>query len=176
MTHVMTSVHNSCSINAMLFIFYVNFKNVFIITFLSMGKCYLRKKMIVDIFLNKSIRGRRRRGWQRMRWLDGITDSMDMSLSELQSWWWTGRPGVLQFMGLQRVGHNWATELIHIIKKTILQKWKLRHNSSNLLKISVSQCENWDTKESESADWDCSGEVKSKNLHTYNSKVSFLLL
>ena len=28
------------------------------------------------------------------------------------SWWWTGRPGVLQFMGLQRVGHDWATELI----------------------------------------------------------------
>ena len=27
------------------------------------------------------------------------------------SWWWTGRPGVLQFMGLQRVGHNWVTEL-----------------------------------------------------------------
>ena len=27
------------------------------------------------------------------------------------SWWWTGRPGVLWFMGLQRVGHNWATEL-----------------------------------------------------------------
>ena len=27
------------------------------------------------------------------------------------SWWWTGKPGVLWFMGLQRVGHNWATEL-----------------------------------------------------------------
>ena len=27
------------------------------------------------------------------------------------SWWWTGRPGVLQFMGLQRVGYDWATEL-----------------------------------------------------------------
>ena len=28
-----------------------------------------------------------------------------------RSWWWTGRPGMLQFMGLQRVGHDWATEL-----------------------------------------------------------------
>ena len=32
-------------------------------------------------------------------------------LSRLGSWWWTGRPGVLRFMGLQRVGHDWATEL-----------------------------------------------------------------
>ena len=57
------------------------------------------------------IEGRRRRGRQRMRWLDGITDSMDMSLSKLRSWWWTGRPGVLQSMGSQRVGHDWVTEL-----------------------------------------------------------------
>ena len=35
----------------------------------------------------------RRRGWQRIRMLDGITDSMDMSLSKLKSWWWTERPG-----------------------------------------------------------------------------------
>ena len=50
--------------------------------------------------------GRRRRGRQTMRWLDGITDSMDMGLVDSGSWWWTGRPGILQFMGSQRVGHN----------------------------------------------------------------------
>ena len=52
------------------------------------------------------IEGRRRRGRQRMRSLDGITDSMDMGLGGLWKLCWTGRPGMLQFMGLQRVGHN----------------------------------------------------------------------
>ena len=73
------------------------------------------------------IEGRRRRGWQRMRWLDGITDSVDMSLSklwELVSWWWTGKPGVLQSMGSQRVGHDWATELNWTDKNTRKNKPK----------------------------------------------------
>ena len=41
------------------------------------------------------IEGRRRSGWQRMRWLDGTTDSVDLSLGRLLVWWWTGRPGML---------------------------------------------------------------------------------
>ena len=44
--------------------------------------------------------GWKRRGWQRMRWLDGITESMDMTRSGI--WWLTGKPGVLQSMGFTK--------------------------------------------------------------------------
>ena len=57
------------------------------------------------------IDSRRRRQWQRMRWLDGITDAMDMNLwVNFRRWWGTEKPGVLQSMGLQRVRPDWATE------------------------------------------------------------------
>ena len=52
------------------------------------------------------IEGRRRRQQQRVIWLDGIIDSMDMSLSKLQKMGRTGKPGVLLSMGSQRVGHD----------------------------------------------------------------------
>ena len=56
------------------------------------------------------IESRRRRGWQRMRWLDGIIDSMDMSLSKLWEMVKHKEPGVLQSTGSQRVRHDRATE------------------------------------------------------------------
>ena len=57
------------------------------------------------------IEGRRRRGRQRMRWLDGITTQWTWVWVNSRSWWWTERPGVLLSTESQRVRHNWATEL-----------------------------------------------------------------
>ena len=48
------------------------------------------------------------RGWD--GWMASLTLWMWVWVNS-GSWWWTGRPGVLRFMGLQRVGHDWATEL-----------------------------------------------------------------
>jgi len=74
------------------------------------------------------IEGWRRRGRQRMRWLNGITDAMDMSLSKLWELAMDREPGVLQSMGSQRVRHDWVTELtgkknFYSITKLKLYDW-----------------------------------------------------
>ena len=57
------------------------------------------------------IGGRRRSRWQRWDgWMALLTQWTWIWVNS-RSWWWTGRPGVLQFMGSEGVGHYWATEL-----------------------------------------------------------------
>ena len=63
------------------------------------------------------IEGRKGRGRQRMRWLDASLTQWTWVWVNSGSWWWTGRPGVLQSMGSQRVRHDWATELNWLNKK-----------------------------------------------------------
>ena len=72
----------------------------------SMGTADSLEKMLM---LGK-IEGRRRRGQQRMRWLDGITGAIDMSLSKFSEIVKNREDWRLQSMGSQRVGHDWATE------------------------------------------------------------------
>ena len=88
-----------------------------------MQKTYSLEKTLM---LGK-IEGRRRRGQQRMRW--------SWVWASSGSWWWTGKSGVLQSMGLQRIRLDWATELnwsgkLSVIKASLLGSFLWGSHSS----------------------------------------------
>ena len=70
------------------------------------GHLMRKANLLEKTLMLGEIEGKRRKGQQRMRRLDGITDSVNMSLSKLQETVRDRKPGVLQSMGSQRVGHD----------------------------------------------------------------------
>ena len=77
----------------------------------SFGHLMRRAESFEKTLMLGKIEGRRTRGRQRMRWLMASLTRCTWVRVNSGSWWWTGKPGVLQSMGLQRVAYNWATEL-----------------------------------------------------------------
>ena len=98
-----------------------------------------KSRLIEKTLILGKIDSKRRRGWQRIRWLDVIIDSTDMSLGNSRRQWRTEKPGVLQFLQWQTAGHNLETERPHLLNvynesNNIFSSW------INLLSVTILRC------------------------------------
>ena len=92
----------------------------------SFGPLMQRTDSLEKTLMLGKIEGRRRRGQQRMRWWMASPTQWTWVWVNSGRWRWTGKPGMLQSIGLQRVRHNWVTEL-NWSSKTIVKATCLTH-------------------------------------------------
>ena len=102
------------------------------------GHLMQRTDSLEKTLILKKIEGRRRRGRQRVRWMDSITTQWTWVWASSGSWWWTGRPDELQSMGLQRVGHDWVAELNWTEEKEVC--WRIFITVFKNKTVSISEC------------------------------------
>ena len=97
------------------------------------GHLMLRADSFEKTLMLGKIEGRRRRGRQRMRWLDEITNSMDMGLGGLQELVMDREPWHAVVHGSQRVGYDWVTELNWYLRRPLdrnqVKKFDYRHKA-----------------------------------------------
>ena len=96
------------------------------------GHLMQRADLLEKTLMLAETEGKRRRGWPRMQWLDNTTDSRTWIWANLGKWWRTVEHGMLQSMGLQRVGHNLATEQ---------QQWRAKCKAREKERIIHGGCE-----------------------------------